>query len=161
MLTSSSDFWIDYSKFLKINICNWVCNLMDKITQVLDAEVTFVSFSFPQSQTHSWVVLLAAFTDYWRWINKNPPCIHYTISSSFSFLSFVIQVHRTVMILTAVVVSWEKERVTSLIHNTTSCGCTAFWSIFWYCQWRDWYLVLFYDGFLPVRLLMQNGEPVK
>lgn len=54
----------------------------------------------------------------------------------------------------------KKKWVTFLIHNATSCGCTALWSIFWYCQRRDWYLVLFYDGFLPVWLLMQNGESV-
>lgn len=75
------------------------------------------------------------------------------------FLSFLIQVQRTAMTMTAVV-SWEKKWVTFLIHNATSCGCTALWSIFWYCQRRDWYLVLFYDGFLPVWLLMQNGESV-
>lgn len=121
-------------------------------------EVAFIScfLSFTHKNTH-WVGLLACFTNYWWWINKYPPSIHYTMWSLFC-LVFIIQVQGTVMIMTAVVVSWEKKRAASFIHNTTSCGCTAFWSIFWYCQWRDCYLVLFYDRFLPVWLLMQNGE---
>lgn len=86
------------------------------------------------------LVLFDGFTNYQQWINKYP--LYYI---KLIFLSFLMQVETTVMIMTAVVVSCGKRE--RLIHNAKSCGCMAFWSIFWYCQRRDWYLVLFFDGF--------------
>ncbi len=122
---------------------------MDKKRHKLRAEGAFVSSSLPHKHIHlscfiCWLYKLLM-------VNKQISTEYPPYKMKLISLGFIIQVQRTVTIMTAVVVSWEKrERVTSFIHNTTSCGCTAFWSIFWYCQWRDWYLVLFYDRFLPV-----------
>lgn len=93
---------------------------------------------------------LTGLTNYWRWINTYPP--HSQLHNIKLILPrSLVQVQWTVMIMTAVVVSWEKETVTSLIHNATSRGSSAFWSIFWYCYCKDWYLALLRDGLVSMQ----------
>lgn len=109
--------------------------------------ILFLSFYFP-SHKHFHKSGLCWLHKWFR-VDKQISTMHPLYNMKLILHAFLMQVQSTVMIMTAVVVRVEKERVTSFIHNATSCGCIAFWSIFSHCQGGDSYLVFLYTDFSP------------